>query len=146
VAAGGLLGAGCAPWGTGFLPSFGDLRNYELLVEASFTPEQAIQILTPNGARILGGEARIGSIAAGKAADLVVRGNPAATPAQVYEVTLEFRDGIGYDSAALRAGLADRRLESMRGCTPLPNDRLNSPHVIPSDRRCTGRGFKGSAE
>ena len=43
VAAGGLLGAGSDPWGTGFLPGFGNLRNYELLVEAGFTPEQAIR-------------------------------------------------------------------------------------------------------
>jgi hypothetical protein len=103
VAAGGLLGAGCDPWGTGFLPGFGDLRNYELLVQAGFTAEQAIQVLTLNGARILGEESRIGSIAAGKAADLVViRGNPVATPAQIYEVTLVFRDGVGYDSGRLR--------------------------------------------
>jgi imidazolonepropionase-like amidohydrolase len=103
VAAGGLLGAGSDPWGTGFLPGFGNLRNYELLVQAGFAPEQAIRILTLNGARILGQEARIGSIAPGKAADLVViRGNPIATPSQVYEVTTVFRDGIGYDSARLR--------------------------------------------
>jgi imidazolonepropionase-like amidohydrolase len=103
VAAGGLLGAGSDPWGTGFLPGFGNLRNYELLVEAGFTPEQAVQVITLNGARILGEEARIGSIAPGKAADLVViRGNPIADPSQVYEVTTVFRDGIGYDSARLR--------------------------------------------
>jgi hypothetical protein len=103
VDAGGLLGAGCDPWGTGFLPGFGDLRNYELLVQAGFTPEQAIQIMTLNGARILGEEARIGSVAAGKAADLVViHGDPIATPSQIYEVTLVFRDGLGYDSARLR--------------------------------------------
>lgn len=103
VAAGGLLGAGSDPWGTGFLPGFGNLRNYELLVEAGFAPEQAIGILTLNGARILGEEERIGSIAVGKAADLVViRGDPVATPSQVYEVTLVFRGGVGYDSARLR--------------------------------------------
>lgn len=103
VAAGGLLGAGCDPWGTGFLPGFGDLRNYELLVQAGFTGEQAIQIMTLNGARILHEDARIGSIAPGKAADLVViRGDPIATPSQVYEVTTVFRDGVGYDSARLR--------------------------------------------
>lgn len=103
VKAGGVLGAGSDPWGTGFLPGFGNLRNYELLVRAGFTPEQAIQILTLNGARILGEEARIGSIAPGKAADLVViRGNPISTPSQVYEVTTVFRDGIGYDSTRLR--------------------------------------------
>ncbi len=104
VAAGGLLGAGSDPWGTGFLPGYGNLRNYELLVQAGFTPEQAVQVLTLNGARILGEEARIGSIAVGKAADLVViRGDLVADPSQVYEVTTVFRDGIGYDSARLRA-------------------------------------------
>jgi cytosine/adenosine deaminase-related metal-dependent hydrolase len=104
VAAGGLLGAGSDPWGTGFLPGFGNLRNYELLVEAGFAPEAAIRILTLNGARILGEDSRIGSIAPGKAADLVViRGDPVATPSQIYEVTTVFRDGVGYDSALLRA-------------------------------------------
>jgi imidazolonepropionase-like amidohydrolase len=103
VAAGGLLAAGSDPWGTGFLPGFGNLRNYELLVEAGFTPEQAIGILTLNGARVLGEEERIGSIAPGKAADLVVIcGDPIATPSAIYEVTTVFRDGVGYDSARLR--------------------------------------------
>ncbi|HEX2076172.1 MAG TPA: amidohydrolase family protein [Longimicrobium sp.] len=103
VAAGGVLGAGSDPWGTGYLPGFGNLRNYEMLVEAGFTPEQAIQILTLNGARILGEEARIGSIAPGKAADLVViRGDPVRTPSAIYEVVTVFRDGVGYDSARLR--------------------------------------------
>jgi hypothetical protein len=104
VAAGGLLGAGCDPWGTGFLPGYGDLRNYELLVQAGFRPEQAIQVMTLNGARILGEDARIGSVAVGKRPDLVViRGDPVATPSQVYEVATVFRDGIGYDSARLLA-------------------------------------------
>lgn len=105
VAAGGLLGAGCDPWGTGFLPGVGNLRNYELLVEAGFTPERAVQIMTLNGARILGLDAKIGSVAVGKTADLmVVRGNPIATPAAIYDVVTVFHDGIGFDSAKLRAG------------------------------------------
>ncbi|HET7464497.1 MAG TPA: amidohydrolase family protein [Longimicrobium sp.] len=103
VAAGGLLGSGCDPWGTGFLPGFGDLRNYELLVRARFTPEQAIQVMTLNGARILGEDARIGSIASGKNADLVViRGDPVGTPSRIYETRYVFRDGVGYDSGRLR--------------------------------------------
>ena len=103
VEAGGLLGSGCDPWGTGFLPGYGDLRNYELLVRAGFTPEQAIQVMTLNGARILHEDARIGSIAPGKAADLVViNGDPIAHPAGIYEVTHVFRDGIGYDAWRLR--------------------------------------------
>lgn len=104
VAAGGLLGAGSDPWGTGFLPGIGNLRNYELLVEAGFTPEQAVQIMTLNGARILGMEQRVGSIVPGKVADLVVvRGDPTSTPADIYEVVTVFKDGVGYDSMHLRA-------------------------------------------
>ena len=103
VAAGGLLGAGCDPWGTGFLPGIGNLRNYELLIEAGFTAEQAVQIMTLNGARILGLDARIGSVAVGKVADLmVVRGDPVATPTDVYNVVTVFKDGVGYDSQRLR--------------------------------------------
>jgi imidazolonepropionase-like amidohydrolase len=90
--------------GHGLSPGFGNLRNYELLVAAGFAPEQAVQILTHNGARILGEADRIGRIAPGMAADLVViRGDPLATPSQVYGVTLVFRDGVGYDSARLQA-------------------------------------------
>jgi imidazolonepropionase-like amidohydrolase len=103
VAAGGLLGAGVDPWGTGVLPGLGNLRNYELLLQAGFTPEQTIQIMTLNGARILGEEARVGSIAAGKRADLVViSGDPLGVPADIYNVVTVFKDGIGYDSDKLR--------------------------------------------
>ena len=109
VAAGGLLGAGSDPWGTGFLPGFGNLRNYELLVEAGFAPEAAVQIITLNGARILGEDSRVGSIAAGKVADLVViRGDPLRTPADIYNVVTVFKDGIGFDSARLRAAAKGR--------------------------------------
>lgn len=104
VAAGGLLGAGVDPWGTGMLPGFGDLRNYEMLVEAGFTGEQAVGIMSLNGARILGEETQRGSIALGTTADLVViRGNPLTTPTDIYQVVTVFRDGIGYDSAKMLA-------------------------------------------
>jgi imidazolonepropionase-like amidohydrolase len=109
VAAGGLLGAGCDPWGTGFLPGTGDLRNYELLVEAGFAPEKAIQIMTLNGARILGLDKQTGSIAAGKSADLtVIRGDPLADPSAIYGVVTVFRNGVGYDSARLREAAKGR--------------------------------------
>ena len=103
VAAGGLLGAGSDPWGTGFLPGLGNLRNYELLLEAGFDPEQAVRIVTLNGARIVGEDERLGSIAPGKLADLVViRGNPIQTPSDIYNVVTVFKDGVGYDSELLR--------------------------------------------
>jgi len=102
VAAGGLVGAGSDPWGTGLLPGLGNLRNYELLVEAGFTPEQAISICTLNGARILGHD-DTGRIAPGTRADLIViRGNPVRTPSEIYQVVTVFKDGAGYDSAKLR--------------------------------------------
>ena len=103
VAAGGLLGAGSDPWGTGYLPGFGNLRNYEMLVEAGFAPEAAVQIMTLNGARILGEDSRVGSIAPGKLADLVVvKGDPVARPAEIYEVVTVFKGGVGYSSTRLR--------------------------------------------
>lgn len=107
VKAGGLLGAGVDPTGMGgALPGFGDQRNYELLLEAGFSPVEAIQIMSLNGAKILGVDDRLGSIVPGKLADLVViRGNPIAQPAEIRNVTIVFKDGVGYDSAKLLASV-----------------------------------------
>ena len=107
VKAGGLLGAGVDPTGVGgALPGFGDQRNYELLIEAGFTPVEAIQIMSYNGARILGVDKQLGTVTAGKIADLVViRGNPIAQPADIRQVTTVFKDGVGYDSAKLLASV-----------------------------------------
>ncbi|HSJ15797.1 MAG TPA: amidohydrolase family protein [Longimicrobiales bacterium] len=106
VTAGGLLGAGSDPWGTGFLPGYGNLRNYELLIEAGFSAPDAVQILTLNGARILGEAERTGSIEAGKAADLVViRGDPAARAADIRNMVAVFRDGWAFDPVKLREGV-----------------------------------------
>ena len=103
VKAGGLLIAGLDPTGNGgIVAGFGDLRQVELLVEAGFTPTEAIQIATLNGAKFLGEDARIGSIAAGKQADLmVVKGNPAAKISDIENVEIVFKDGVGYNSEKL---------------------------------------------
>jgi len=103
VAAGGLLIAGLDPTGNGgIVAGFGDLREVELLVEAGFTPLEAIKIASFNGARFLGEDTRIGSIAAGKQADLmVVKGNPAANISDLEKVEIVFKDGVGYDSEKL---------------------------------------------
>jgi len=103
VRAGGLLGAGCDPWGTGYLPGFGDLRNYEMLIEAGFSAEETVRIMTLNGARIVGKDKETGSIVPGKTADLVViRGNPVGAPHDIYNVVTVFKGGVGYDSMKLR--------------------------------------------
>ena len=107
--AGGLLLAGPDPTGDGgVLPGFGDQREIELLVEAGFSPVEAIKIATLNGATYLGKQDQIGSIAVGKNADVVVvKGNPAAHIEDVEKVEIVFKDGIGYDSQKL--------LDSVRG-------------------------------
>jgi imidazolonepropionase-like amidohydrolase len=49
-----VLLAGTDPTGNGgVLPGFGDQHETELLVEAGFTPVEAIQIATQNGALYL---------------------------------------------------------------------------------------------
>ncbi len=107
--AGGLLLAGLDPTGMGgVIAGFGDQREVELLVEAGFTPVEAIHIATANGAQFLGELDRIGTIAAGKQADLVViKGDPSKKIEDIEKVETVFKDGIGYDSAKL--------IESVRG-------------------------------
>ena len=109
VAAGGLLLSGPDPTGRGdVLPGFGDQRGIELLVEAGFSPVEAIRIATLNGAMYLGREKQIGTIAAGKNADLVViRGDPSAQISDIENVEIVFKDGVGFDSQKL--------LDSVRG-------------------------------
>jgi len=107
--AGGLLLAGEDPTGMGgVLAGFGDQREMELLVEAGFTPLEAIHIATANGAQFLAEADRTGTIAAGKQADLVViKGDPSQKIEDIEKVEIVFKDGVGYDSAKL--------IDSVRG-------------------------------
>jgi imidazolonepropionase-like amidohydrolase len=108
--AGGLLLAGTDPTGYGgVVAGYSNARELELLVEAGFTPLEAIRIGTLNGAQYLGRADRIGTIAAGKRADLVVvRGDPSTRIADVENVETVFKDGVGYDSAKLFASVKGR--------------------------------------
>ena len=107
--AGGLLLAGLDPTGMGgVIAGFGDQREVELLVEAGFTPLEAIHIATANGAQFLGELDRIGTVAPRKQADLVViKGDPSKRIEDIENVETMFKDGIGYDSLKL--------IESVRG-------------------------------
>jgi imidazolonepropionase-like amidohydrolase len=107
--AGGLLLAGLDPTGMGgVIAGFGDQREVELLVEAGFTPLEAIHIATANGAQFLGELDRVGTIAPGKQADLVViKGDPSKKIEDIENVETVFKDGVGYDSGKL--------IESVRG-------------------------------
>lgn len=109
VKAGGLLLAGPDPTGNGgVLPGFGDQREMELLVEAGFTPVEAIHIATENGALYLGRQDQIGTLAPGKQADLVlIKGDPSKRIEEIENVETVFKAGIGYDSKKL--------IDSVRG-------------------------------
>jgi len=101
--AGGLLIAGTDPTGAGgVVPGYADQRQIELLVDAGFGPVEAISIGTLHGAKYLGRDARIGSIAAGKQADVVVvLGDPSTTIADVRRVETVFKRGVGFDPVKL---------------------------------------------
>jgi len=88
VKAGGLLLAGPDPTGNGgVLPGFGDQREIELLV---------------------GQQDRIGTLAPGKQADLVlIKGDPSKNIDEIENVETVFKAGIGYDSKKL--------IDSVRG-------------------------------
>ena len=109
VEAGGVLAAGVDPTGLGgAIAGFGDQRNYQLLHEAGFTPAQIIQIMSFNGAKVLGVDDELGSVEVGKVADLaVMAGDLTGDPGAIRNVHLVFKDGVGYDSAAL--------IESVKG-------------------------------
>jgi enamidase len=109
VRAGGLLIAGTDPTGGGgVIPGYSNQRALELLVESGFTPIEAIKIGTLNGATFLNRASRVGSIAVGKQADLVVvTGDPSSRISDVRTVQIVFKQGVGYDPAKL--------IESVKG-------------------------------
>ena len=100
-----VAGADPTGWGA-VLAGYGNQRGLELLVSAGFTPEQAIQIATSNGATFLK-DRTVGRIAEGMQADLVVvRGRPSRAIADVRNVELVFKDGTAYDPQKLTAAAA----------------------------------------
>ena len=101
--AGGLLVVGTDPTGGGgVIAGYSNQRALELLVEGGFSPLEAIRVGTLNGATYLGRDAQVGTIAVGKLADLVViNGDPSARIADVRNVQLVFRQGVGYDPQKL---------------------------------------------
>ncbi len=106
--AGGLLAAGVDPTGYGAAPpGYGDQRNFELLLEAGFTPVEVVQIMSANGAKVLGIADDVGTVQAGKVADLVVLAGDPETDRHIRSPRIVFRHGVGWDSAKL--------IESVRG-------------------------------
>jgi imidazolonepropionase-like amidohydrolase len=107
VDAGGTLLVGTDPtgWG-GTIPPNSTHAALMLLVEAGFTPLEAISLATRTGALFLGIDDQVGTIEIGKNADLVlIDGEPDKDIESVQKVTMVFRDGVAYDPVALVEGV-----------------------------------------
>lgn len=112
--AGGLLLSGTDPAieSIGVIAGYGSARQMELMVENGFTPLEAIKVGTLNGAIYLDRASKIGSIAPGKQADLLlVEGDPSVNISDIRKVSVVFKEGLGYDPQRLR--------ESVRGTVGL---------------------------
>lgn len=98
--AGGLLLAGTDPTGYGgVVPGYSSKREIELLVEAGFGFEQAVKVATSNGAKYLGRDADVGTLAVGKRADLVlIDGDPSKNTTDIEHMPYVFKNGVGYDT------------------------------------------------
>ena len=92
-----------------FLPVFAALASRWVFSSTRWACRSRLQIGTLNGARYLGRDKQVGSIAVGKRADLmVVAGNPAAAIADIRKVEIVFKQGVGFDPAKLIASVSGR--------------------------------------
>ena len=102
--AGGLLVAGTDPTSNygAVIPGYANQRIIEIFHEVGFSAEEAIRIATLNGAIYLDMADEIGTVEAGKLADLVVlEGDPSVDISAVRRVRLVFKDGVGYNPTSL---------------------------------------------
>ncbi len=87
------------------------IRELEIYQQAGFTPAEALQSATILPARVVGAQARTGSIAVGKEADMVlVDGDPSRELGALRRVVTVVSDGYVMDGDALRqaAGFSGR--------------------------------------
>jgi imidazolonepropionase-like amidohydrolase len=81
----------------GVFPHGQNAREFELMVEAGMPPMEAIRSATRNAAELLGESANLGSITAGKYADLVaVPGDPIADISLMKSVSFVMKGGVVY--------------------------------------------------
>lgn len=82
------------------------VRELELYVQAGFTPAEALEAATIVPARLVGADTRTGSIAIGKAADLVlVDGDPSRRIGDLRHTRTVMMDGRLMDAEKLRAAV-----------------------------------------
>ncbi|MEA2603743.1 MAG: hypothetical protein QOF89_4735 [Acidobacteriota bacterium] len=92
--------------GTDALCGFALHRELELYVDAGFSPVDALRAATLVPARVMKRDKDLGTVAAGKLADLIlVDGDPTTRISDVRRVVLTIKDGVVYDPAALYRAL-----------------------------------------
>src|ERR1700733_14749522 len=85
-------------------PGFPPHHGFDLLGQAGLLPLTRVQMNNLNGAKFLGREATMGSVAEGKNADLVLLdANPIASVANLHRISAVVRAGAYYSSDALAA-------------------------------------------
>lgn len=100
---GGKLTVGSDAAGTGVMPGHGNLRSIEMLAESGIPLLEVIKIATHNGAESMGILDDRGTIEVGKRADLlVINGDPSKDISAIQKIETVFKNGIGYDPAALK--------------------------------------------
>jgi imidazolonepropionase-like amidohydrolase len=96
-----VLGADAADFGA--IPGFQNHNVLISMVKGGWRPLEVLKMATIDGARFLGVEQELGSIAVGKVADLiVVSGKPDIAIEDIKRVEIVFHNGIGYHSKVLR--------------------------------------------
>lgn len=99
----GLLAGSDAGGSQWVIPGFSLHQDFDLLAQAGLTPLQVLQSGTLNAARFLGKEDTMGTVEAGKDADLVVLdGNPVEDVANLHRIAAVVRAGVVYDASELR--------------------------------------------
>jgi len=84
---------------SGVVPHGKNSRELEWLVDVGYTEMEAIVAGTVNGARLLGRETDLGTLEAGKLADLIAtKGNPVEDITELARVSFVMRDGRVYKS------------------------------------------------
>ena len=92
----------------GVIPHGTNAREFRLLVEwGGLTPMQAIVAGTSSAAKLLGWEDRVGTLAAGRLADVVaVSGDPTRDVGMLERVTFVMKNGVVYREPAAAARVA----------------------------------------
>jgi imidazolonepropionase-like amidohydrolase len=132
-----LLGNGTDAGMGGTFHGWATLREIQLKTEAGLTPLQAITVATRNSARILGLEKSLGTIEAGKLADLVlIDGKPDEHIEDIYKTARVFEDGKEYDVKEL-----EREIKSPEP-TKLPSHPVQA--LIDDFEKTDGRTHLGT--